>query len=177
MKKFKYSSVFTKERQRQIFGWPDISMFADLPKGEYMKAGKRYEQHLAHLIEQHLDYVIDRQEENDLRYWVIADNYKIVAGVNMFDDATLAAEALLCYSPYYSVIDVFGHNGLVWHAELLDDDPESKERRFYGRTNHIPASEWPDIKITEEKERIRWNKFHGKKKQEKKTDEENGGLR
>lgn len=168
MKKFKYSSAFVKTRQ--IFGWPDISMFADLSEGEYMKAGKRYEQSLANLLDQ-------REDCNDFSHWIIADNHTIVAGVNKFDDATLVAEALLCYSPYYSVIDVFGHDGLVWHAELLDDDPENKKRQFYGRTNHIPASEWPDIKITEERERIRWNKFHGKNKAEGKTDEGNGGFR
>lgn len=141
MTKYKFSSVFDLKKRSfsRNFGVPDISMFADLSKGEYMKAGKRYEQHLA-------DLVGLREDCNDFLYWIIADQCKIVAGVNMFDNATLVAEALLCFSPYYSVIDVFGYSGLMWHAELLDDDLKSKERRFHERTNHIPASEWPYIK-------------------------------
>lgn len=143
MKKFKYSSAFHKLNKTTRMGvWPDISKFADLPDGEYMKAGKRYEEQLADLISQ-------REDCNDFLYWIIADQRKIVAGVDILVNATLTAEALLCFSPYYSVIDVFGYSGLMWHAELRDDDPESKERRFYERTNHIPASEWPDIKRTD----------------------------
>lgn len=142
MEKFKYSSAFhNHNKTRRTFGWPDISKFADLPDGEYMKMGKRYEEQLADLISQ-------QEDGNDFLYWIIADNHTIVAGVNKFDDATLTAEALLCFSPYYSVIDVFGYSGLVWHEELLNDDPESKERRFYERTNHIPILEWPDLKMS-----------------------------
>lgn len=145
MKKFKYSSAFYKlNKTTRLDNWPDISKFANLPDEEYMKMGKRYEEQLADLISQ-------REDCNDFLHWIIADQCKIVAGVNMLVNATLAAEALLCFSPYYSVIDVFGYNGLMWHAELLDDNPESKERRFYERTNHIPASEWPDIKRTDRK--------------------------
>lgn len=112
MKDYKFSSAFDESERPDIklLGVPNISMFDWLPKEKYMKTGMLYEQLLAHLIGQ-------REDCDDFVYWIVADCEKVVAGIDSFDNATLIAEALHRFSPYYCVIDVFCHNGLVWHGE------------------------------------------------------------
>lgn len=128
MGEYEFSSVFDESERPlgvKLLGVPDISMFDGLPKDKYMQAGMLYEQSLAYLIGQ-------REDSEAFPYWIVADHEKVIMGVNMFDNATLVAEALVLHSPYYKVIDVFCHDGLQLH---LERDPQDK--RF--RTNHILA--------------------------------------
>lgn len=132
MKDYKFCSAFDESE----CPCPTIEMFDGLPKEKYMKAGMLYEQVLALLIGQ-------REDCDDFTYWIVADCEEVVAGIDSFDNATLVAEAFHCFSPYYCVIDVFCHSGLVWHEECNGG--------LAGRTSHIPASEWPDEVEKEER--------------------------
>ena len=115
MAKFKYKSNWTKPVVYEL-----SSDTKDMSKTNAFTFMREHEKALVKLIEENTDCT-----EN---YYILG-NGKIIGTANMFDNATLIAEALASHSPYYKVIDVISREGLICH--YLSDDFHNDRR------NHI----------------------------------------
>lgn len=79
-------------------------------------------------LEKELVSIIEETTDCKASYYIFG-NKRVIATANMYDNATLIAEALICHSPYYSEIDVISYEGLIQHFLSVDVQ--------HDRTNHI----------------------------------------
>lgn len=78
---------------------------------EAIRFMREYEKQMVNIIEKTTDCTAS--------YYILG-NHEVIATANMYDNATLIAEALVSYSPYYKVIDVVSYDGLIYHFLTKD---------------------------------------------------------
>lgn len=86
-------------------------------KADAVRFLKNHESALAKIIETETDCSAD--------YYIFGD-MKVIATANMFDNATLIAETFAAHSPYYQIVDVMSHEGLLCHYLATDWNNDRK---------------------------------------------------
>lgn len=119
MGKFKYKSNCTS---KSLF----VPFASDTNNCETKREALKFMRNL----EKELINIIEQTTNCESNYYIFGDK-KIIATVNMYDNASLIAETLASFSPYYSQIDVINHEGLRCHNLAIDYKNNRRNRINY----------------------------------------------